>query len=48
MDCRGSLIFAHLALPGLDPDEIRLGQIATLLVVLSVLFVAHLLLWAAL
>jgi hypothetical protein len=47
MDCRASLIYAHLALPGLDPDEARLGQMVTLLVALSALLVTRLLLWAA-
>jgi hypothetical protein len=46
MDCRASLIYAHHALPGLDPDEVRLGQMVTLLVALSALLVTHLLLWA--
>jgi hypothetical protein len=43
MSCQGSLIYAHLALPELDPDEIRDGQIVTLLVAL---LVTRLLLWA--
>jgi hypothetical protein len=47
MDCRGSLIYARLELPGLDPNEIHLGQMATLLVTLSVLLLTHLLVWAA-
>ena len=46
MDCRAPQIYAHLALPGLDPDEVLLGQLATLLVVLSALLVTHSLLWA--
>jgi hypothetical protein len=46
MDCRASLIYAHLAFPGLDPDEVRLGQMVTLLVALSTLLVTRLLLWA--
>ena len=46
MDCRGSLICSHLALPGLDPDEVRFGQLATLLVALSVLLATQLLSWA--
>jgi hypothetical protein len=45
MDCRASHIYAHLALSGLDPDEVRLGQMATLLVALSALLVTHSLLW---
>ena len=35
MDCQVSLIYAHLALPGLDPDEVRDGQIVALLIALS-------------
>jgi hypothetical protein len=46
MDCRASLISAYLSLPGLDLDEVRLGQMATLLVALSVLLVTNMLLWA--
>jgi hypothetical protein len=47
MDCRASLISAYLSLPGLDPDEVRLGQMATLLLALSVLLAANMLLWAS-
>jgi hypothetical protein len=47
MNCQGSLIYAHLALPGLDPDEVRDGQIVMLLVALSALLVTRLLLWVA-
>jgi hypothetical protein len=46
MDCQVSLIYAHLALPGLDPDEVRDGQIVALLIALSALLVMRLLLWA--
>ena len=46
MSCQGSLIHAQLALPELDPDEIRDGQIVALLVALSALLVTRLLLWA--
>jgi hypothetical protein len=46
MDCRGSLIYAHLAFSGLDPDEVRLGEMMTLLVALSALLVMRFLLWA--
>lgn len=46
MDCRASLIYAHLALPGLDPDEVRDGQIVTLLIALFALLVMRWLLWA--
>jgi hypothetical protein len=45
MNCQGSLIYAHLVLPGLDPDEVRHGQIAMLLLALSALLVTLLLLW---
>ena len=37
MDCQVSLIYAHLALPGLDPDEVRDGQIVQVNVNLNVL-----------
>ena len=46
MDCRASLIYGHLALPGLDPDEVRLGAMVTLLVAVSALLVTRFLLWA--
>jgi hypothetical protein len=39
MSCQGSLIYAQLALPELDPDEIRDGQIVALLIALSALLV---------
>ena len=45
MNCQGSLIYAHLALSGLNPDEVRDGQIVTLLVALSAFLVMRLLLW---
>jgi hypothetical protein len=45
MDCQASLIYAHLALPGLDPAEVRDGEIVALLIALSVLLVTRLLLW---
>lgn len=45
MNCQGSLIYAHLALPGLDPDEVRDGQIVVLLLGLLALLVTRLLLW---
>ncbi len=36
MECRALLVYAHLALPGLDPDEVRHGQLlAALLLLLS-------------
>jgi hypothetical protein len=46
MNCQGSLVYAHLALPALDPDEVRDGQIVVLLLGLSVLLATRLLLWA--
>jgi hypothetical protein len=45
MNCKGSLIYAHLAVPGLDPDEVRDGQIVVLLLGLLVFLVTRLLLW---
>jgi hypothetical protein len=46
MSCQASLIYAHLALPELDPDEVRDGQILVLLLGLSALIATRLLLWA--
>ncbi|WP_213737168.1 hypothetical protein [Bradyrhizobium sp. dw_411] len=46
MSCQGSLIYTHLSLPELDPDEVRDGQIVTLLIALSALLMTRLLLWA--
>jgi hypothetical protein len=43
MDCRGSLVHAHLVSPGLDQDEVRYGQLLTLLTAMSVLLVLRLL-----
>jgi hypothetical protein len=45
MDCQASLIYAHLALPGLDPEEVRDGQIVVLLIALSALLMMRFLLW---
>ena len=42
MECRASLVHGHLVLPGLDPDELRYGQLLTLLSALLVLLVLHL------
>jgi hypothetical protein len=42
MECRASLVYAHLASPGLDDDEVRHGQLLTLLTTMSVLLVLHL------
>ena len=38
MECRASLIYAQLALPELDLDEVRYGQLLTILTALVVLF----------
>lgn len=46
MDCRASLIYAHLALAGLDSDEVCDGQIVALLIALSALLMTRWLLWA--
>ena len=46
MECRASLVYAHLASPGLDPDEVRYGQLLTLLTAVSVLLVLRLLMLA--
>jgi hypothetical protein len=42
MDCRGSLIYAHLLSPRLDPDEVRQGQLLTILAAVSVLLLSQL------
>jgi hypothetical protein len=42
MECRGSLIYAHLLSPGLDPDEVRRGQLLTILVAVSALLLSQL------
>ena len=31
MDCRASLIYAYLLAPEIDPDEVREGQLLTIL-----------------
>jgi hypothetical protein len=38
MECRASLIYAQLVLPELDLDEVRYGQLLTILTALVVLF----------
>ena len=43
MECRASLVHAYLVSPGLDPDEVRYGQLLTLLTAMSVLLVLYLL-----
>ena len=47
MECRASLVHEHLVSPGLDPDEVRYGQLLTLLTAMSVLLVSHLLMLLA-
>jgi hypothetical protein len=47
MECRASLVHAHPVLPGLDPDEVRYGQLLTLLTAMSVLLVLHVLMLLA-
>ncbi|WGD55228.1 hypothetical protein QA641_15910 [Bradyrhizobium sp. CB1650] len=42
MECRGPLIYAHLLSPGLDPDEVRRGQLLTALAGVSVLLLLQL------
>ena len=37
MECRASLIYAQLALPELDLDEVRYGQLLTILTTLVAL-----------
>jgi hypothetical protein len=44
MDCQASFIYAHLALPELDPNEVRDGQIVALLIALSSLLLTRVLL----
>jgi len=43
MECRASLVHAHLVLPGLDPDEVLHGQLLTVLTALLGLLGLHLL-----
>jgi hypothetical protein len=45
MEGRMALIYALLASPGLDPDEVRLGQLLTLLAALLLLLFASWLTW---
>jgi hypothetical protein len=47
MECRALLVQAHLVSPGLDPDEIRYGQLLTLLTALVVLLLSHFVLGVA-
>jgi hypothetical protein len=43
MDCRGSLISAHLLMPGLDHNEVQQGQLWTVLAALPVMLLSQLL-----
>jgi hypothetical protein len=43
MECRALLVYAHLALPELDPDEVLHGQLLTVLTALLGLLILHLL-----
>jgi hypothetical protein len=45
MECRAPLIYAHLLSPGLDPDEVRRGQLSTVLAAVSVLLLSQLFVW---
>jgi hypothetical protein len=47
MECRASLIYAHLVSSGLDPDEIRQGQLLAVMAGLCALMLTHVLLSAA-
>ena len=42
MECRASLIYAHLLSSGLDPDEVRRGQLLTVLAAVSLLLLTQL------
>lgn len=42
MECRASLVHAHLALPGLDPEEVLQGQLVAVLACLVGLLAVHL------
>jgi hypothetical protein len=37
MECRAALVYAALISPGLDLDEVRRGQLLTVLAVVSIL-----------
>jgi hypothetical protein len=43
MECRASLIYAHLLMPGLDHNEVRRGQLQTVLAGVSVMLLWQLL-----
>ncbi|MCS3446099.1 hypothetical protein M2222_005091 [Bradyrhizobium elkanii] len=42
MECQSLLIYAHLQTGAVDPDDVRLGQLVTLAVGLSLLLVTRL------
>jgi hypothetical protein len=42
MECRAPLICAHLLSPGRDPDDVRQGQLLTILAAVSVLLLSQL------
>jgi len=42
MECRAPLIYAHLLSPGLDPDEVRRGQLLTVLAAIPILLLSQL------
>jgi hypothetical protein len=46
-ECRASLVQAYLLSPGPDPEEVRYGQLLTLLTTLWLLLTLHLVLTAA-
>ena len=43
MECRASLVHSHLVSSELDPDEVRYGQLLTLLTAMSVQLALYLL-----
>lgn len=47
MECRGSLIYAHLVSSGLDPNQIRQGQLFAVMAGLCALMLVHFWLSAA-
>ena len=42
MECRGSLVLSHFIMPGLEPNEVRRGQLLALLTVVSLQLVLQL------
>lgn len=41
MECRGSLIYAHLVAPGLDPDEVSRGWLSVVCATLVLLLASY-------